>query len=147
MVEVDNLAGARVVAVVEIVSCVLERASRLDLGLDPKKHGPSVLGQMSNEMRPKCLEVQPVVDDQRRHAGATIGAGHADAVDTGFPDSGKLTERLRHFGGRYILALPAERVADPIDKIEITLCVFSHQIAGAKPRVSTFEYVAQDFFL
>src|SRR5271154_6028 len=47
-------------------------------------------------------------------------------------------------GGRHILALPAERVANPVDEIVEPALVAAHKIAGAKPCVAVDEHVAQD---
>src|SRR5204863_4987449 len=39
---------------------------------------------------------------------------------------------------------PPERVANPIDEIEVALFVLAHQVAGAEPLVSTLEDVTED---
>src|SRR5262249_6591552 len=48
-------------------------------------------------------------------------------------------------GGRYVLALPAEGIADAVDEVEEGVAVAAHQIAGAEPGVALLEHVAQDF--
>src|SRR5262249_12809060 len=48
---------------------------------------------------------------------------------------------------RDVLALPAKRVTDAVDEIEVALRVPAHQVAGAEPGVARLEHVAQDLFL
>src|SRR5262249_35538894 len=44
-------------------------------------------------------------------------------------------------------ALPAERIPDAVDEIEIPLLILAQQIAGAEPDVVLFEDVVQDLLL
>ena len=39
---------------------------------------------------------------------------------------------------------PAKRITNSIYEVEVSLVVFPHQVASAKPRVARVEYVAQD---
>src|SRR6202008_4865098 len=70
-----------------------------------------------------------------------------DAVDVRFRDARDDAERLGHFAGRDVLALPAERVADAVDEIEIAVGVAAHQVAGADPHIALREGAAQGLFL
>src|SRR5262249_24853366 len=56
-------------------------------------------------------------------------------------------ELLRHLGGRHVLALPAEGVADAVDEVEEALLVLAHQVAGPDPGVALCEDVTQDSLL
>ena len=91
--------------------------------------------------------LQSLVGDEGGHAGLAVGARNRHAVDVGLLDARKRAERHRHLGGRDVLALPAERVADAVDEIEIASLVPSHQIAGTKPGVAGCEHVPQDLLL
>src|SRR5262245_5931579 len=62
-------------------------------------------------------------------------------------DTRHAVDRLGNLAGRHVFALPAERVADPVDEVEIAVAVSAHQVAGAKPDVALFEYVTQDLVL
>ena len=66
------------------------------------------------------------------------------AIDSGFGNPFKGCHRLRHLRGRDILALPAERIADPVDEIEISVRVPHHQVARAKPRIARREHIPQN---
>ena len=70
--------------------------------------------------------------------------GDLDAVDIGLVDAGKAADDLGDLGGRDVLALPAERVADAVDEIEIAVGVLAHEIAGAEPGIALLEHVAQN---
>ena len=91
--------------------------------------------------RPK---VKTIVDHDRNHARAAIGAGNFHAVGGRFDHSRAIHHGLGDLGGRDIFAFPAEGISDPIDKVEIAAFVEPHQIAGAKPGVTLREYIAQD---
>src|SRR5271156_6838179 len=67
--------------------------------------------------------------------------GYRDAVNASLGDTGKVHERRRNFGGRDVFALPAERVASPIDEIKEAVGVPTHQIAGPVPGIATLEHV------
>src|SRR5205807_10599118 len=80
-------------------------------------------------------------------AGPAAGARNGHAVDDRLLDLGKHGERLGHLGGRDVLALPAEGVADAVDEVVVAGLVPAHQVAGAKPRVTRLEDVAEDLAL
>src|SRR3989449_8260355 len=87
-----------------------------------------------------------ILGDQGGHSGPALGTRNLHAVDIGVRHAAERADRFCNLGGGDILALPAEGIADPIDKIEVALRVLSHQVAGAKPGVSRLERVAQDLF-
>src|SRR5487761_2467996 len=101
--------------------------------------------QPAREMIPEYPEVKAIVDHDRRHSGAAIGARDGDAVGGGVDDAGAIGDRLVHFGSRDVLPLPAEGVADPVDEMEEAGIVERHQVAGAKPGIAPGEHIAQDF--
>src|SRR5207248_7589318 len=68
-------------------------------------------------------------------------------IDVGFENAFELRERLFDFGGRHVLALPAERIADAIDEIEIPVLVLAHEVAGAEPKVALRKRVVQDLVI
>ena len=49
--------------------------------------------------------------------------------------------------GRNVLAFPAKRVADAVNKIEKALLIFSHSVSRPKPDVALGEYVPDDLLL
>src|SRR5581483_11446358 len=79
-----------------------------------------------------------------RHAGAAFAALDLDAVDVGVENAREAVDRLGHFGGRDVLAFPAEGVANTIHEIEIAVLIAPHQVAGAEPGIADLEDVAQD---
>src|SRR5437588_11111200 len=91
--------------------------------------------------------MRDVLRHDRSHAGAPIAAGNLHAIDGRLPHAGKSRDGLGDFSGRDVLALPAERVADAIDEIEITALVLLHKIAGAEPGVTFAEHVAQNLLV
>src|ERR1700733_9473079 len=92
-------------------------------------------------------KIQRAVDDKRGHSGRTVGLRDADAVNTGFDDSRECHDRSRDLRCGDVLALPAKRVADPIEEIIKSARVAAHQVAGAVPGIAALEHVAQDFSL
>src|SRR6266850_5019637 len=95
-------------------------------------------------MGPERGEIKPFIGSDGGHAGAAVGAWNAHAVNGGFSDPRKPANGLRHLRGGDVLALPAKRVANSIDEIEIAVLVLPHQIARPEPRVSRLEHIAQD---
>src|SRR6202030_3826637 len=79
--------------------------------------------------------------------GAAFTARHLHSVNIGLMNSRKCADDLRNLGGRYVFALPAEGIADAVDKIEIAFGVAAHEIAGAKPNIALGKHIAQDFGL
>src|SRR5205807_2311927 len=72
--------------------------------------------------------------------------GHRNTVDHRLGDAAAGSDGFRYLGGRDILALPAEGVADAVDEIEEAAGILAHQVAGAEPRIADGEDVAQYFF-
>src|SRR3984893_1417320 len=97
-------------------------------------------------MLAKCRKVDRAGAHDFRHAGPPVGARHGYAIHIGIDNAGKRRDGGRHFGRRDIFALPAKRVPDAIDEIVKAAIVPPHQIAGAKPSVTTLEHVAQNLF-
>src|SRR5262245_7741020 len=92
-------------------------------------------------------EVEIALGDDRGHASAAIAPGHGDAVDIGLKRAVELTDNFLDFGGRHILTLPAEGVADAVNEIEIAVAILAHQVAGAEPEIALREGVVQDLLL
>src|ERR1700747_219820 len=88
-----------------------------------------------------------LIDHDRAHAGAPVGAGNADAVGGRIDHTGTVVHDVVDLGGRDILALPTEGVADAVDEMEEALVVELHQIAGAEPGVTVDEDIAKDLLL
>src|SRR5690606_10816743 len=84
---------------------------------------------------------------QGDHARLAVMAGHGDAVGDDLADTGSVSQPLLDLGGRDVLALPSERVADPVDEIDVALAVLPHQVAGAEPAVAAHKDVAHYLFL
>src|SRR6202521_2406489 len=100
---------------------------------------------MLDQVLAEGRKIERALGAQPRHAGAPRLAGDAHAVNDGFQNSRERGHHLGHLEGRYVLALPAKSVADPVDEIEIAALVLLHDVAGAEPGVTLLEHVAQDF--
>src|SRR5271166_5658132 len=98
-------------------------------------------------MLAQLCQIQGPAQDDRRHAGSAFAARYANAVDGRVLDAGKCRDGCRDLGRCHVLTLPAERIADPVDEIKESGFVHAHKVAGAKPGVARFEYVAKDFLL
>src|SRR5262245_44831012 len=98
-------------------------------------------------MLAKCGQIKALPSRDCRHTGAAVATGHLHAVYVGCEHAVESADRFFHLGGRYVLALPTERVADPVDEVEIAILILAHQVAGAKPDVAFDEYVVQDLLL
>src|SRR5215510_4644008 len=98
-------------------------------------------------MLAKCGQIEALLSRDRRHAGAAVTAGHAHTVHVGCKHAVEPADCLFHFGGRYVLAFPSERVANAVDEVEIAILVPAHQVAGAEPEVTFDERVVQDLLL
>src|SRR5205809_5899938 len=151
VVEVDGVVGAgRVVALADGLALgVLEGGRRVHRAPYAQGERARVVGQTAHEVGTEGSQVQPGagVGDERGHTGPAVGPGKGHAIDVGFPDGGEGADRLRDLRGRDVLALPAERVADTVDEIEVAVRVPSHEVPGAKPRVPRLEDAAQDLAL
>src|SRR2546427_537050 len=92
-------------------------------------------------------EVEVFADDNGGHSDAAFRARDRHPVNDRVDHAGTGSDRLGHLGGRHILSLPPEGVADPVDEVEVALLVLSHQVARAEPGVAKLEHVAEDLFL
>ena len=92
-------------------------------------------------------EVEAVGGHDRGHSGAAVGARNFHAIGRGIDDTGAIGNGFVDFGGRDVLAFPAESIADPVDEMEEAGFIELHQVAGAKPGVAISDHVAQDFVL
>src|SRR5262249_51508109 len=90
----------------------------------------------------KPAKIHGLVHDQCRHACATLCTWYSDAVDDRLFDPREKGNRFFDFQCRDVLALPAQRIADAIDKIPKTLFVLSHQIARAIPGIAGCEDIS-----
>src|SRR5206468_6525888 len=82
------------------------------------------------------------------HACAAVGAGNGDPVGRGIENAGAaVPDRVVHLARRDVLALPAERVADPVDEMEVALFIAQHEIARAEPGIAFGKDVAQHLLL
>src|SRR5690606_8345522 len=99
------------------------------------------------DMACKAVRIERAFRDERRHSGAPVLTGNGDAIDDGIPDARTLRKGIGDLDCRYILALPAERIADTVDEIEIAVRILLHQIAGAEPAVALLLDIAENFRL
>src|SRR5690606_32313725 len=126
---------------------LLERAGDVDLRQEAQKDGPRIIRQAPGDMACKAVRIERAFRDERRHSGAPVLTGNGDAVDDGILDARKLRKGIGDLDCRYILALPAERIADTVDEIEIAVRILLHQIAGAEPAVALLLDIAENFRL
>src|SRR5580704_12441318 len=103
--------------------------------------------ETAREMFAQNSEIEISVDHDRRHAGAAIGARHGHAIGRGVDDPWAIAKTIIDLAGCDVLALPAEGIAEAIDKIEETLLILPHQVAGAKPGIAFREDIAQNFLV
>src|SRR5271170_5569360 len=89
-------------------------------------------------------QIEILADDGGNHSSTTFRTGNRYAVNHRFDHAGMRAHSRGDFGGRYVLALPPERVANPVDEIVEPALVAAHKIAGTKPCVAVDEHVAQD---
>src|SRR5450432_1944416 len=90
-------------------------------------------------------KIKTTVDHHRNHSSAAIGAGNFYPIRRRIDNARAIRDGLVHFESCDILSLPAEGIADPIDKVEIATCIDRHQIAGTEPGIADGEYIAKDF--
>src|SRR5713226_2579294 len=95
-------------------------------------------------MASKSRKIQFALEHESSHAGAALCSRNGNPVDVGLGDGRKRGDRLRHFRGRHVLTLPAERVAEAVDEIKIAVRVPAHQVARCEPRIALLEHVAKD---
>src|SRR5437870_102106 len=84
---------------------------------------------------------------ERSHAGTAIGAHDLHAVDASLLDSFETIQRCLDFRRRHVLALPAERVADAVDELDVAETLIAYEVAGVEPAVTFLENVAQQLRL
>src|SRR5262245_53179021 len=96
------------------------------------------------EVSSKIPDIEIVAHHDGGHAGATVRACDLDAIGRGVEHAFARPDRVVHFAGRDILALPAEGITDTIDKMEKALVVEPHQVAGAEPGIAFRDYVTQN---
>ncbi len=95
-------------------------------------------------MRPQLRHIDITWRNDRRHASAPIRPRHMHTIYVGFLDAREHGNRFRHFGGCNILALPAERVPNPVHKIEIAKLVLFQKITGPEPGISLLKHITQN---
>src|SRR5258705_8498859 len=147
IVEIDHIRGSGGVKALpyQINLLLLERHRDREPAAGPEEQRPGIVRQQGVKMRAKTREIEVVVGDDCRHAGAAVAARYLDAVHIGVADAGEAVDGLGDLRSRHVLALPAEGVADPVDEIEIAPGVLPHEVAGAEPGITRREHVAQDF--
>src|SRR5579871_4863250 len=95
-------------------------------------------------MSPESVEIETIVDYNRSHSSAAIGAGNTHSKDRCVYDRTIFQNCLVNFACRNILPLPAISVAYPIDKVVKARFIQRHQVASPKPSVTGGEHIAQD---
>src|SRR5579864_6027971 len=145
MIEIDGVRGeGRIVRLAnEIRFRVLECPGHFHIISNAQEQRACEVWQARRQVLPKHWQVEVGLSDECCHPRPTVGGWDCHAVDIGFLDSRKGTDRLRNFGGRNVLALPAERIADAVDKIEKASLILSHQVSGAYPEVTLLKHVAE----
>src|SRR5208283_4680251 len=126
---------------------VLEGLGYLKALTNAQKQRPSIIGQVLIDMTPQRCEIKPLVHGERCHAGASVIPRDLNAVYTHLDDTRAGGDRLRDLGSSHILALPAKRFTDAIDKVIKTARVLAHEIATAHPGVAQREDISQNFLL
>src|SRR5690606_24468573 len=56
----------------------------------------------------------------------------------------KRSQDIFYLGSRYVLAMPAKRIAEPVDELRVLAADITHQIAGVEPGIAFLEDVAKD---
>src|SRR3954447_11687032 len=126
---------------------LFERLGRIELARDAYDDRVSIGRQALCEMGGQRPDDEALVDHDRAHAGAAIGAGNADAVGGGVDDAGEIAHGVVDLRSRDVLALPAKGVGDAVDEVEEALLVEPHQIAGAEPGIPLGKDIAKDLLL
>src|SRR3974390_2553142 len=121
IIEIDRVAAARRIEALldEKELFLLERARRIDIAPDAQKHRAGIIRKALSEMVGQRRQIEFVCRGYRGHAGAAIPAFDWNTVDICLQNAIELVEDQLDFRGGNVLALPAERVADAIDEIEI----------------------------
>src|SRR5665213_2008727 len=122
----------------------LESSSNVERGHDAQEHRLGVVRQSRGKVPTEGRKIEPRRDDDGGHPRLTVGSRHLDTVYGCIADPGGGPDDAGYFGGRNVLPLPPERVANPVDEIEKPLRVAAHQIPGPVPGIPVTEYIAQD---
>ena len=127
---------------------VLECAGNFLRAQRPHEVRDCVAGQLLLHVLRQLLPVGAgVAEDDGSHADATISVGQLHPVHVGFLNAGAAAERISHLVGRHVLALPAERVANPVHEVNETVAVHPHQVPRAEELIPVSERALHDFFL
>src|ERR1700692_1412879 len=137
---IESLAG-------QLLLLLLEGFGGVERGAKSDNDRVGIDRQPARQMICELGKIKTLIDHDRGHSGAAVGAGNSDAIGGGMDDARAVRNRLVHFRRRDILAFPAEGVADPVDKVEEAGGVELHQVAGAKPGIALRENIAQHFLL
>src|SRR3984885_6425515 len=123
---------------------ILEGACHFNLVADPQKQGTRIGRQTAHQVLAKSRQVQGIFGNDRSHTSPAFGGGNRYTINVGVLDTRKCADSLRNLRGGDVLTFPAEGITDAIDKIEISLLVLPHQIAGAHPHVSRLKDLSKD---
>src|ERR1700733_5041082 len=85
-----------------------------------------------------------VVDHYGSHSGAAIAACNSHSVGGCIDYARTVQNRAVNFAGCNIFALPAEGIAEPINKIKESGLVAPHKITGTKPGGAWNQHVTKD---
>src|SRR5215475_839059 len=156
-IEAHEGMGDRVVEINRVITCcgiesvfheidllVLEGGGDFDLVAQADEDRSSISRQTLNQMVAKRRQVEMLLGNDRRHAGAAVAAGNLHSVDVGLQRVGELADGFLDFGGGDVLAFPAEGVTDAVDEGEVAGGGLAHQVAGSEPDVACLEHIAQD---
>src|SRR2546426_1773626 len=139
--------GGIVAFVRELLLLRLERRRQLELGTDTQEHWMRVRGKTVGEVTPQRGDVESRAHDDGGHPRAAVRPRDAHPIDDRVEDAGTRAQHLGDLGRRDVLALPAERVAEAIDEVEVAFVVPSHKIARPEPGVVRLEHVAENLSL
>ena len=131
----------------ESLFLVLEGFGHIHFLTDPQKHRTRIVREDCGEMPMQTLEIEILVDDQRRHARAAFTPRRLHAIDRRVTNARAAAQGVLDFEGRDIFALPSKGIADPIDKIIESTRIAPHEIAGAKPGVIDVKGIPEDLAL
>src|SRR5262245_20459674 len=98
---------------------LLERLSEAERRQDPDEQRHGIGRQPFTQPGVQGLRIKARASDHGSHAGAAIVTGHGYAIDADINHARTRGNSLGDLERRDVLALPAESVADAIDKIEI----------------------------
>src|SRR3984957_371400 len=99
--------------------------------------------QSAGHLIPEFIDIEMVADHYGSHSGAAIGAWNSHSVGGCIDYARTVQNRVVNFAGCNIFALPAEGIAEPINKIKESRLVAPHQITGTKPGVAWNQHVTK----